>query len=370
MPSKKPNRRCACGCGRPGKYLGRLEIAGESFHLGYFATKAERSSAREAKRRELEDEAAAARRPMAEAITVGEYVDRYLARYERERKASSYAEARCQLTRFKRDFAERSIGSIERYEAIEWADGKPGSLVKPVVTMFNAAVDEELLDRNPFRGLYKQGKGRSDEHPPTPEEWERLYESCAVLGAYAPQMRALMVVAAYTGMRPGELMALEWSDIDFEAKRIYVQRRLYQGVIDRPKNGKPKTIALPPPASEALHGLPSLDQPPVDGAELVFRSKAGKRLSQPTLTAYWDKVRARAALEHDFYLSSKHYGVALLYKLGVSKRGIAAQMGWSEAKVDDLLRIYGHADLVALEEIDALYADERSGLRAGGTVSR
>ena len=291
---------------------------------------------------------------------MGEHVTRYLARYEREHKASSYTEARCHLTCFMQAFGERPLGSITRHQAIKWAEGKPGSLVKPVVTLFNCAVDEELIERNPFRGLAKQSKGRSDEHPPTPEEWERLHQSCDVLGAHAPQMRALMVVAAYSGMRPGELMALEWGDIDFEGNRIYVQRRLYQGVVDRPKNGKAKTIALTPPAKEALHGLPSFDQPPVEGAELVFRSKQGKRLSQPTLTAYWAQVRARASLEHDFYLATKHLGVHLLYKLGLSKRAIAAQMGWSEKNVGDLLRIYGHADLVALAEVDALYADAQA----------
>ena len=35
-------------------------------------------------------------------------------------------------------------------------------------------------------------------------------------------------------------------------------------------------------------------------------------------------------------------------------------MGWSERAVDNLLRIYGHKDVAALEEIDALYAvDDR-----------
>jgi hypothetical protein len=71
-----------------------------------------------------------AARPEAARVTVGEYIDRYLARYEREHKASSYTEARCQLTRFKREFADRVIGSIARHQAIEWADDKPGSLVK------------------------------------------------------------------------------------------------------------------------------------------------------------------------------------------------------------------------------------------------
>jgi hypothetical protein len=93
------------------------------------------------------------------------------------------------------------------------------------------------------------------------------------------------------------------------------------------------------------------------GAELVFRSKAGKRLSQPTLTACWAQVRAPAGLEHDFYLATKHLRVHLLYKLGLSKRAIAAQIGWGEKNVEELLRIYGHADLVALAEVDALYSD-------------
>jgi hypothetical protein len=140
LARKQPNRRCSCGCGRPGKYLGRLEINGEAYHLGYYATRAERT-------------------------TVGEFIARYLARYEREHKASSYAEARCQLTRLNQQFAERPLSSITRHEAIEWADGKPGSLVKPVVTLFNAAVDEELIDRNPFRGLAQARQGSLQRAP-------------------------------------------------------------------------------------------------------------------------------------------------------------------------------------------------------------
>jgi hypothetical protein len=48
--------------------------------------------------------------------------------------------------------------------------------------------------------------------------------------------------------------------------------------------------------------------------------------------------------------------VHALYKLGLSPRAIAAQCGWSESAVERLLRVYGHADVVALAEVDALYA--------------
>ena len=59
------------------------------------------------------------------------------------------------------------------------------------VGLFALAVDEELLDRNPFRGLVRKGRGRADEDPPTPDEFDRLLDACDALGKYADQMRTL-----------------------------------------------------------------------------------------------------------------------------------------------------------------------------------
>ena len=119
-----------------------------------------------------------------------------------------------------------------------------------MVTLFNAAIDQELLDRNPFRGLGQRTRGRSDERPPTVDELERLFDACSALGDYSEQMRALIVFGAYTGMRPSELFALEWSDIDLKANRIDVQRRALQGRV-RPaevKQGAAGSRSRPRPA--------------------------------------------------------------------------------------------------------------------------
>jgi integrase len=225
--------------------------------------------------RQAEGEALANPKPGAKPMTVAEWVERFLARYERERKLSSYDTARGALRRFVADFGERRLDSITRLEAIEWAERVPPSRVPVVVTCLNAALDAEIIDRNPFRGLshrVRRSRGRSDEHPPTEGELARILEACAALGEYAPQMRALIIFAAYTGMRPGECFALEWADIDFERMRIRVRRRLYRGALDLPKSNRIRTIALTPPARDALLGHPR------DGA-LVFRAKRGGRLS-------------------------------------------------------------------------------------------
>jgi len=221
--------------------------------------------------------------------------------------------------------------------------------VAVVVTCMNAAVDAELVERNPFRGLGRRGRGRADQAPPTDEEFARLLDACAVHGPYAPQMRALILFAGYTGMRPGELFALEWADIDFDAMRIDVRRRLYRGRIDLPKSNKPRRIALTPPARDSLLGLPR-------DRTLVFTAKRGDRLSQATLSGYWSPVLVRADLEFDFYLATKHYAVHYMHAtLGLEPRVIAEQMGWTLAGVLKLLAVYGHGDVGALEEIDRAF---------------
>jgi integrase len=298
--------------------------------------------------------------PTGAEVSCGEWADRFLARYERERKDSSTDTARSALRRFRADFGDRPLAGLTRIEAMDWAERVPPSKVPIVVTLFNAAVDAELVERNPFRGLShrSRSRGRSDEHPPTEEELARLLDACSVHGWYAPQMRALILFAAYSGMRPGELFALEWADIDFDAMRIDVRRRLYRGRVDMPKSNRPRRIALTPPARDALLGLPR-------DRQLVFAAKRGGRLSQPVLSGYWSQVLARAGLEFDFYLATKHYCVHYMHAtLGLEPRVIAEQMGWTLAGVLKLLAIYGHGDVGALEEIDRAFGRKVARLHA------
>lgn len=103
--------------------------------------------------------------------------------------------------------------------------------------MFNAAVDEELVARNPLRGLGRRTPGQSETDPPTEAQMILLLDACSALGAeYAPRMRAMITFAAYTIMRPGELFALDWEQIHLDAGLVHVERRLYEGALDLPKS--------------------------------------------------------------------------------------------------------------------------------------
>lgn len=335
-------------------YLGRDETGKQLFHhVGRFDTKRERDQAVAEARVELASAAP------TELPTCDEYVDRFLADYKTRNKFSSWSSTKERLKPFRRDFAGRSL-DISRAEAKDWAAGegawkkqKPqrSGTLQSVVTLYNFAIDEDdlPLERNPFRRLGRRTKGRSEEAPPTEAEFDKLLDGCRALGTYGPTMRAMLLFAAFTLMRPSELYTLEWADIDFDAMRVRKHTRLYRGEVAEPKYGK-RTIALTPPARNAILGLDR-------GSGYVFPSKTGLRLSQPAMAGYWAQVKARADLDFDFYHATKHYGVHYLWtKLHLSRRAIAAQAGWSIGTVDKMLAIYGHGEVGALDEVDEAFA--------------
>lgn len=63
---------------------------------------------------------------------------------------------------------------------------------------------------------------------------------------------AFFATALYTGMRRGELLALEWSDIDFKNSRLKVNKQLYKGVAQPTKTNKERIVDIPPNLLELL----------------------------------------------------------------------------------------------------------------------
>lgn len=84
-------------------------------------------------------------------------------------------------------------------------------------------------------------------------------EACARAGE-SGQVAALIRVAAYTGLRLGELRALRWRDLDFTARTVHVQRNLPTGGREkRPKSDKVRSVPLIDQAARPLDSLSRRD---------------------------------------------------------------------------------------------------------------
>jgi integrase len=79
----------------------------------------------------------------------------------------------------------------------------------------------------------------------TPEEVYALARA-----ADSEQDAAVFVVAAFTGLRMGELRALRWRDVDFAAHVARVRASYADGLTTTPKSGKVRSVPLVDAAAE------------------------------------------------------------------------------------------------------------------------
>jgi len=102
----------------------------------------------------------------------------------------------------------------------------------------------------------------------------------------------LILVAAYTGLRLGELRALRWGDIDFAGRTIIVRRSFGQGGFRVPKSGRVRSVPMVDQAAAALDAL-SRRGWQTDPVSLVFTTEAGTPRADTTIrAAFYDALEA------------------------------------------------------------------------------
>jgi integrase len=107
-------------------------------------------------------------------------------------------------------------------------------------------------------------------------------------------LAAMFRVAAFTGLRQGELLALRWRHVDFGNRILHVQRNLPAGTAeeDTPKSHRVRSVPLSDQAMVALDGL-SRREHFTGPDDLVFGSQVGGHLNDDTVRdAFYDALNA------------------------------------------------------------------------------
>ena len=134
---------------------------------------------------------------------------------------------------------------------------KPQTIRNVLHTLSRLYEDQPTALRltNPARQLKRGdrrriGKGWDSRKTPflkTKAEVRRLYLGFPEMSADQP-FRAMYAVGAFAGLRPGEVRALEWSDVDFDGRRIHIQRSAGGPT----KNGETRHVPLAATLAEVL----------------------------------------------------------------------------------------------------------------------
>ena len=105
----------------------------------------------------------------------------------------------------------------------------------------------------------------------------------------------LVRVAAQTGLRRGELVALRWRDVDFPRRKLVVRRAVSADVeASSTKSRRAREVPLPDQAAGALDRLSQRgDFTTAD--DYVFANRLGRRLDGSALRRRVERARDSAA---------------------------------------------------------------------------
>jgi integrase len=255
-------------------------------------------------------------------------------------------------------------------------------------SILNAAADDGLITRNPFRaGSVRMPRQSRQKIVP----WTAAQIS-AIRAGLPPKWQAVTDCGAGLGLRSGEIFGLADDAAQFLQRRVRVVRqvkhvnaRLWFGP---PKGGKERDVPMPESVSLALAACVAAYPPvpvtlpwndpgsrrhgqPVTASLLFTRSGAPVHSSTFNTTA-WTPARNAAGIAEGGLHQLRHFYASALLAGGVDVRALSEYLGHHDPAVT--LRIYAHlmpsAEGRALRAIEAAFAeaDGPSTAREGGIV--
>jgi integrase len=271
------------------------------------------------------------------------------------RAGSTNIHNRASTSRFVREHGDLPLRAIGDEHVAAWLrGGRNVGTVPALRAFFNDAASApagRLVDRNPFARLgLRSSRGRRDTQPPSQVDIARLVALADELTP--PSFAAYLDVGVHEGMRSGELDALRWDRIDFQAGTILVDQQwnALERAFTPPKHGSVRTIALTDPARARLLSLPR-------ESAFAFTTLRGSHYRPTSRSYHWNRVRCAAGLGNvDLYTATRHYfGWYAWNVLELDARDIALHFGHQDG--GELVRkLYGHPDArLARERVRAAY---------------
>jgi integrase len=167
-------------------------------------------------------------------------------------------------------------------------------------------------------------------------------------------LEALYVLAVMTGMRQGELLGLQWADVDGDVGRLTVRHTLQWSKggawsLDEPKTGHSRrTIKLPPTALQALkaHKARQAEQwlaigPAWADHGLVFPNALGRPIEASNLLpCSYKRLLGRAGLPAIRFHDLRHSYATLALRNGVPVKVVSETLG--HASITLTLDTYSH----------------------------
>ena len=190
--------------------------------------------------------------------------------------------------------------------------------------VLNTAVRDGAIRQNPVhdrRSWFRSGKERPVASPA---------QVVALVEAITPRYRAAVLLAAWCGLRRGEVLALRPADVDLQAATVTVRHNrveLLESPVafdaDPKTDAGKRTVAIPP------HILPVLAAHMAEwaGTDRVFVGRDGSPMRGDAVRQAFTRARARVGMGDFRFHDLRHTGQTLAASTGATSKDLMRRLG-------------------------------------------
>lgn len=295
---------------------------------------------------------------MRTSITVQRVIDLYLKNLAARVADDAYSADAASLagdvlTRFAERYGQQTIADCKQHDLSAWltvntqwksVDTKRRA-VSTITGCFNWALDEELIERSPYRRpSILRGKSANVRRPATHHEYVQL-----MLKGSRPLRRALYILRK-TGMRTCEMRGLTWDEVFLDGPSPHLSIARHKQFR---QTGKPRKIGLDPSTARFLRNLAiqferrcncDCEVCANDISPNVFTNCHGTPWDRHSFARHLRRCAKAIGLDEDVAARVSGYCLRHLFTVdaieaGISTRAIADQLG--HARTGTIDTVYG-----------------------------
>ncbi|WP_078392094.1 tyrosine-type recombinase/integrase [Shouchella patagoniensis] len=242
-------------------------------------------------------------------------------------------------------------------------------------SIFKFAYQWEVIKSNPMTAVDKPQQKNGIRKTVNYYEEDEVNNLFLLADKESPHWRIFIILLLTTGLRRGEALGLEWSDIDLKEGIMNIDKSITLG-----RSGKAVVKATKSESSDRLISLPKYvvkelesykkvwaqyknnDDWVEEEREWLFCNSNGKHFYPTTPTTFWMRFTKRANVRHIRLHDLRHTSATLLIAQGIHAKIISERLG--HKKISTTMDIYGHAlrsaDRAAADSFDKFFAEKLS----------
>ena len=203
---------------------------------------------------------------------------------------------------------------------------------------FEAAIDNDLCYKNPVRRASIPNKKQEEKTAYTEAEIQTLHNFAVTDSLFGVPMLLLL----HTGMRSGELRALQYKDIDIQQRCVHIHHSIKRdGTIGAPKNGKARVVPLTVEFANLISSMIAEKNPDayVIGDQDHFTTASGLRSRYQAFFRRLNKSEEKVVMQSPHCI--RHTYSTSLQRAGVPIAIVSVILGHNSTEVTDK---YTHLD--------------------------